>query len=177
MTRRILLSILTLVVICCVGMGLLTTTGAVVMASSQQGGACSPHGLLHCRLYSPSRPLPSTKTCRPAVVRQMNNIQDQVIQIRGLQPDKTLDRALLTTSQLQQRVNDDFFKDYTASQAADDVLELSMLGLVEPGFDLYDLIHQALHRASCRLLRQQNQRNVCRSGGKFSGDGANELFT
>ena len=138
MTRNILLSILTLLVICCLGMGLLTATGAVVLASGSKTATPRP-------TVTPMAPLPPIPTSAldqnlpPAVVRQMNTIQDQVIQIRGLQPDKTLDRALLTPDQLQQRVTDDFFKDYTTSQAADDVLELSLLGLVEPGFDLYDL--------------------------------------
>jgi hypothetical protein len=138
MTQRILLSILTLVVICCVGMGLLTAAGGAAVANASNGAPVQPTAM----------PLPTLQAIPTSaldqnlpseVVQQMNAIQDQVIQIRGLQPNKTLERALLTNDQLQLRVKDDFFKDYSASQAADDVLELSLLGLVEPGFDLYNL--------------------------------------
>jgi len=137
MTRRILLSILTLVVICCVGMGLLTSTEAIVLASSNWTAPARPIAAP----IAPLQPIPTSaldQNLPPAVVQQMNAIQEQVIQIRGLQPSKALDRALLTTDQLHQHVTDDFFKDYTTRQAADDVLELSLLGLVEPGFDFYN---------------------------------------
>jgi hypothetical protein len=70
------------------------------------------------------------------ILMQMNAIQRQVIDLRGLQPTGDVTRALLSPEELRQRVIDDFVADYTAEEAADDVIELAALGLVEPGFDM-----------------------------------------
>jgi hypothetical protein len=69
----------------------------------------------------------------------MDAIQNQVIQIRRLIPTHALQRATLSNSQLRDQVIQNFFKDYTRDKSTDDVVELSLLGLLNPGFDLYDL--------------------------------------
>jgi hypothetical protein len=67
-------------------------------------------------------------------------IQQQVIDIRGLQPKvKELKQDTLTPAQLADNVKNDFFKDYSAKDAKADVRELSAFGLLPPGFDLYKL--------------------------------------
>jgi hypothetical protein len=67
-------------------------------------------------------------------------IQQQVIDIRGLQPKvKELKQDTLTPAQLADNVKNDFFKDYTDEDAKADVRELSAFGLLPPGFDLYKL--------------------------------------
>lgn len=72
----------------------------------------------------------------PGVDAQMDQIQADVEGIRGLEMNAALDRALMTTSELQEVVVNDFFKDYTDEEARQDSLVLSTLGLVEYGFDL-----------------------------------------
>jgi len=67
---------------------------------------------------------------------QMNAIQQQVIDLRGLQPASAVPRALLSPDDLRQRVINDFLADYTPDEAADDTIELVALGLLEPGFDM-----------------------------------------
>lgn len=67
---------------------------------------------------------------------EMDQIEQQVISIRGLQPKNAVKRDLLSTAQLRENVINDFFKDYTAEDAKDDVKELSLLGLIEPDFDI-----------------------------------------
>jgi hypothetical protein len=66
----------------------------------------------------------------------MDQIEQQVIAIRGLQPKNAVQRALLNTDQLRKNVINDFFKDYTAEDAKDDVKELGLLGLIKPDFDI-----------------------------------------
>ncbi len=72
----------------------------------------------------------------PAIAAQMDQIQQDVINLRGLEPDGSFSRALLTSEELRQKVLDDFFSDYSAEEAAEDVTVLSTLGLLEPDFDL-----------------------------------------
>jgi hypothetical protein len=69
----------------------------------------------------------------------MDEIESQVVRLRGLQPTGPVQRSLLTSEQLRQHVLDDFLADYTAEEAQDDTRTLSLLGLLEPGFDLYTL--------------------------------------
>jgi hypothetical protein len=82
-----------------------------------------------------------TKTPYPTSVldaqmtTQINQIQLQVIEERGLQPEYPVPVILLSPDELRQSVTNDFLADYTDEEMADDVLELSTIGLLEPGFD------------------------------------------
>jgi hypothetical protein len=74
------------------------------------------------------------------VEKEIQQIQQQVIEIRGLKPKvKELKDAFLTPQQLADNVKNDFFKDYTQEDAKADVRELSAFGLLPPQFDLYKL--------------------------------------
>jgi hypothetical protein len=59
-----------------------------------------------------------------------------VISIRGLQPSGSFTREVLTSDQLREKVINDFNSDTTPEDIRNEVLELSALGLLQPGFDL-----------------------------------------
>jgi hypothetical protein len=82
---------------------------------------------------------PEAETIPPEVRRQMDQIQEEVVQIRGLQATGPVARALLSADDLRRHVIDDFLADYTAEEAADDVRTLALLGLLDPGYDLFQL--------------------------------------
>ncbi len=69
----------------------------------------------------------------------MDQIQSQVIAIRGLQPKGTLQESLLTPAELQKHVTDEFLQGYTTTDARDEALTASAFGLLQPDFDLYTL--------------------------------------
>lgn len=73
------------------------------------------------------------------IASQMDTIQSDVAQMRGLNQPPDVNRALLTVDQLKQKVENNFLKDYTQTDVTDDVRVLSSFGLLEPGYDLYDL--------------------------------------
>ena len=83
-----------------------------------------------------------TPTRRPtadlpaAVARSMDEIQQQVIDLRSLQPSGNFYRDVLTPDQLRENVIRDFNQDNTPEDIRNEVLELSTLGLLEAGFDL-----------------------------------------
>jgi hypothetical protein len=81
----------------------------------------------------------STTEIDRATLEQMLHIEEQVIEIRGLQPSGEVTRALYTPEDLRRRVMEDFFADYTAEEAAQDTLVLSIFGLVPPDLDLLQL--------------------------------------
>ncbi len=78
----------------------------------------------------------TTAALPPEIEMQMNAIQHQVIDLRGLEPTGEVPRALLTSDELRQRMIDDYLTDYTEEEVADDVVVLTAFGLLEPDFDL-----------------------------------------
>ena len=92
----------------------------------------------------PTFAIPPTRTPSAEVLplpaelaAQMDEIEAQVSEMRGV--DRvSVERDLMTQSKLADVVENDFFKDYTKEDAADDTQILSVLGLVEPDFDIYN---------------------------------------
>lgn len=81
---------------------------------------------------------PTGPTPTPLTEQQMiDQIESQVISIRGLQPTGPVTRGFLTSAQLRDNVINDFFKDYTAADQAKDLRELTLTGLLAPTFDLH----------------------------------------
>jgi hypothetical protein len=97
-----------------------------------------PLSLLPQSGSSTSEPSPDYPTPEASLDEQMDAIQAQVIEIRGLTPTGSVARALLTPEELRQRVIDDFLVDYTEEEAAQDAIVLATLGLLEPDFQLLD---------------------------------------
>lgn len=76
----------------------------------------------------------------PADVRaQMDEIESQVIALRGLRATGSVIRDLLTPEELVQHVLEDFLADYSEQEARDDALVLALFGLVSESFDLWGL--------------------------------------
>ncbi len=82
----------------------------------------------------PKTPYP-TSVLDAQLTRQINKIQSQVIDERGIQPENPVPVILLSPADLRQNVTNDFLADYTDEEMADDVIELATIGLLEPGYD------------------------------------------
>jgi hypothetical protein len=80
-----------------------------------------------------------TSALDSALSNEIDLIQSQVVDERGLQPSYQVPVVLLSPTELRQNVVNDFLADYTDEETADDVYELSIIGLLDPGFDLRDL--------------------------------------
>lgn len=83
---------------------------------------------------------PDPEASVPLEIReQMDQIQVEVVTLRGLPSTGPVARALLSPEALRQYVTDDFLADYTEEEARDDARTLALLGLMEPGYDLFNL--------------------------------------
>ncbi len=82
---------------------------------------------------------PTIQALDPEIVDQMEKIESQVIQLRGLRPTSPTDRALLTQEELQQDILVELGEDYSPQEAEEDARVLALLGLLEPGYDLWQL--------------------------------------
>ncbi len=74
----------------------------------------------------------------PDIVAQMEKIEAQVMQLRGLRSTGPVDRTLYSPDELYQHVLNEFLDDYTEEEATDDALVLALFGLLEPDFDLFN---------------------------------------
>ncbi len=159
MTKRALLTILTLLIVACLALCVVLLPGGFLAARQallpQPTATSRPiPTLVPIPTTAPSAtvaPMPAHPTADapavdptasaelalpPDVAAQMDAIEQQVIQIRGLAPVYSLKRNVLTQEQLRDKVVNDFFKDYTPEDAANDARILNALGLLPPGFDL-----------------------------------------
>ncbi|HEX2980503.1 MAG TPA: hypothetical protein VHO48_09590, partial [Anaerolineaceae bacterium] len=147
-TRRILISIAVLILASCVCLSLLAIAGVgagylqlnqpATSTPTPRPATPTPEARLDPTEASPAASTPAADL--PAeVVQQMETIQDQVVELRGLPAERDVPRFLLGPEQLRQRVMDDFFKDYTAEDAQDDATVLSALGLIPEDYDLLSL--------------------------------------
>jgi hypothetical protein len=136
MTRRILISMLVLLVVVCVGLSMILIPGALLVASESLGfreNAVQPTPTRTPVVLPTSTP---GSNLPPDVEQQMDQIQVEVMQIRGLTLSEPLIRGVLTPEQLQERVMNEFFSDYTEEEAAQDALVYYAWGLLEADFDL-----------------------------------------
>ncbi|NMB54991.1 MAG: hypothetical protein GYA15_09845 [Leptolinea sp.] len=157
MNKRIIISLVVLAVICCLGVFVILA-GLYFVSQMPSTGIDSVSGGTPTPSFDndiPAQPAPldtplpvnphggeashPSSDLSNSLADQMNEIQEQVSEIRGLQPLHPINRAVLTTKELEEKVKTEFFKDYSAQDAKDDGLLLSTLGLLPRDYDLINL--------------------------------------
>jgi len=85
---------------------------------------------------APSETLPSGAD--PAITANMDEIEAQVSQLRGLEIDTQISRQLMTRDELEQVVIEQFFAEYDPEQGEHDAAVMNLFGLLPADFDLYN---------------------------------------
>ncbi len=124
-----------------------------------------------------STPTPTPEAITPSacppfdaeIRNQMAEIESQVTQLRGLLPSNSVSRSLLTSDQLRERVIQDFLGDYIQEDALQDVRLLSLLGLIEPGIDLWQLYADLLSEQIAGFYDTENEDMTVICGSGFGG--------
>ena len=113
---------------------------------------------------------PSGDSSIPAdVLRQMDEIQMQVVLERGLKPVDTVDRKLYSSEQLREKVIQDFEDDYSPEEGHTDAVTLAAFGLLEPDFDLYTFYIDLLSEQIAGFYDQKTKEMVVVQGKSFGG--------
>ncbi len=120
MSKKIILTILAFFLVACVLTSIAVVIGAAALIKKQ--ATATPYS------FTPQPTL--------TVDEQMDEIQEQVLAYRGLELKNDLVRDLMTSAELKEQVNTEFFADYTAEDAQSDAEILSALGLLDADFDL-----------------------------------------
>ena len=116
-----------------------------------------------------------TKTPYPTSVldnqmtRQIDQIQSQVIEERGLQPVHTVPVILLSPDELRQNVTNDFLADYSDEEMTDDMMELSTIGLIDPDFDMKAFYTELLSEQVAGYYDNDTQEMFVVQGQGFEG--------
>jgi len=143
-----------------------TDTPSVQSAVTQTpspGGTSAPTQEEQTKTPYPTSVLDSQMT------RQIDQIQSQVIKERGLQPVHPVPFVLLSPDELRKNVTNDFLADYTDEEMADDVLELSTIGLLEPGFDFKSFYTELLSEQVAGYYDNDTQEMFVVQGQGFEG--------
>ena len=144
MSNKVIITIVVIVVSACVLLSAGLIVGGAFLLRAQKNYN-EPTTVVVVPGDEPTTAAPTTGTTEtPAVdsglssevLAQMDEIQRQVSEIRGLPQKSELVRDLMTPEELNDTVVNDFFKDYTEEDAASDTEILSRLGLLESDFNL-----------------------------------------
>lgn len=144
MSKKVIITIVVLVVTACALFSALLIIGGVALLRAQKNYT-QPTSVVVVPQVQPTKAATSTgatdtpegeSSLSPEVLAQMDEIQSQVSEIRGLPQKTDLIRDLMTPAELEDKVVNDFFKDYTEEDAASDTEILSRLGLLKSDFNL-----------------------------------------
>ncbi len=142
MSKKTIITIIVLVVSACVLMSIALVAGGVLLLRAEKDYTQpTPISIEIGPTATPGADNVTAEptgeeTLSPEIRSQMDEIQQQVLQIRGKQLMNELQRDLMTPAELQDKVINDFFADYTEEDVISDMKVLSTLGLVDYGFDL-----------------------------------------
>ncbi|NOR89908.1 MAG: hypothetical protein GQ524_06605 [Anaerolineales bacterium] len=103
------------------------------------------------------------------LLAQMDEIESQVTQLRGIMPSESVSRSLLTPDELREHVIHDFLGDYTQEDALQDVRLLSLLGLIEPGIDLWQLYADLFTEQIAGFYDTETDEMIVICGSGFGG--------
>ncbi len=118
---------------------------------------------------SPLNPGGSQSSIPAEILSQMEQIEKEVEDIRGLPTANDLDRKTLSQQELRQRVMDDFFVDYTEEDVRKDGVILNLFGLLERDFDLYELFVELYSEQIAGFYDDETKEMVVIQGDAFAG--------
>jgi hypothetical protein len=105
----------------------------------------------------------------PQILVEMELIQRQVIQDRGLEATGIFTRVLYTRDQLSQRVLNDFLEDYSAEEAREDAIVLEAFGLLNSDFDMYKFYLELLSEQVAGFYDNETKEMVIVQDTAFGG--------
>ena len=142
-SKNVLLSCVVVFIVACLCLGLVIATGVgvsvfwPVQIETEEVSVATPiieneipDNDIVAETPAPDEELPEE------IAGIIQQIETQVVQIRGLSPVEPVQRTLISAEELEEIVITEFFSDYTDADARQDVLVLSTLGLLPQDFDL-----------------------------------------
>lgn len=103
------------------------------------------------------------------IASQMDDIQQQVIALRGLHPSGEFTRDLLSPAQLRENVINDLLVDYTEEESLRDARVMAAFGLLDEGFDMQGLMIDLLSEQVAGYYDNETKEMYVVAGNTFGG--------
>ncbi len=191
MNSRIPVSVVILLVLFCLGsLAVVCITAGVLWQNSRQPSP-TPLNLISTLTDTPLAETTATDSATPpsvaeettptptptrllsaedaAILQQMERIEQQVSALRGLPRLQPVQRRLMNNEELRQHVEENFLKDYSAEEAAQDALILSVFGLLNSDFDLFGLYLDLYSEQVAGFYDSETKEMYVVQGGGFGG--------
>jgi len=190
MNQRIAISILVLILVVCIvlsmvcimGAGLIIQDSNSILDFSNQTGTITsdsptketnqiqlPDGTNQGGSESNQAITDQIDNIPPEVLVEMELIQIQVSQSRGLEATSVFTRVLFSQDQINQRVIDDFLEDYTEEDAYQDVIVLEAFGLLDSDFDMYNFYRSLMQEQIAGFYDDETKEMVVVQDTGFGG--------
>ncbi len=129
-----------------------------------------PTRQLPTSVATPAPPLPTaTAQYDPETLRVMQRLERETADLRQLPILTPVQRIFYSPEQLQERVKEDFLKDYTPEEMARDQQILALFGLLPPRFDLKALLSKLYTEQIAGFYDDETQEMVIVREGAFGG--------
>jgi hypothetical protein len=103
------------------------------------------------------------------LAEKLARIEDQVSRIRGLTQTGDIQKTLISESDLGEIVVNDFFSEYSQEESSEDVLVLSLLGLLPDEFNLLKLYQELYTEQIAGFYDNETKEIYVVQGEKFGG--------
>lgn len=175
MNRTVLISCAVLLIVICFVLSLAGIFGAgLLIWQSGNSETAWPFSDQPAESLVETTPAPSLDPAMagaisPQILAEMELIQRQVIQERGLEPAGVFTRTLFTNEQLHQHVMEDFLDDYSQEEMAQDGIVLQAFGLLNADFDLYTFYLDLFSENIAGFYDNETKEMVVVQGSQFGG--------
>ena len=183
MTNRVIITCLIILVCACLLISIIAIAGVVVYTWDKNNPQATITLAPTALLYPESTDCPpDSSSCSaltlaaveptsvlPKDISRMDGIQDEVIEIRGLNPTTDIPRALLSPDQLRRNVTEDFLAEYTPEDARNDTILLSTLGLLAQDFNLLTFYEDLYNEQIAGYYDDETKEMYVVSGSSFGG--------
>lgn len=172
MSKRVLISIVVLVVCACLVLSVMAVVGVFTLLP-----VSSTVSHVETKVSPVEQATQPAQTETPQaggdlstdVLEEMHKIEQQTEKNRGLSLKGEITRALLTPDQLRQRVIDDFLKDYTPEDMAADQKVMYAFGLLPRDFDIKTLYTDLYSEQIAGFYDDETNEMVVVQGEGFEG--------
>ena len=183
MSKRVLISIVVLIVSACLVLSLLAAAGVIAFLRidpARTGVQTQPQPTAELAPAPTKVPEPATQPADPSapaeggeipadVLGEMRQIEEQTEENRGLTFSGELQRSLLTPDQLRQRVMDDFLQEYTPEDMDHDQQVMSIFGLLPRDYDIKALYTELYSEQIAGFYDDETNEMVVVQGQGFNG--------
>jgi hypothetical protein len=173
-TRNILISCGVILIVACLCLSFLIISGigvSLIWPFSTDQGSALPTPVQEPTPLEETTNIPTgeAENLPSDLADKLFQIESEVVNIRGLTSNQPVNRTLISTEELEEIVTQDFFADYNEQDARQDVLILSLLGLLPVDFELKSFYESLYSEQIAGFYDDETEEIYVVQGADFGG--------